>query len=45
MGLLQSLRNVPSNHSPLFDMYEPSMELGVRALSQLAVDYLQQSED
>jgi amidohydrolase len=34
---------IASNHSPLFDMYEPSMELGVRALSQLAVDYLQQS--
>jgi len=31
----------PSNHSPLFDMYEPSMELGVRAFSNLVVDYLQ----
>jgi amidohydrolase len=31
----------PSNHSPLFDMYEPTMELGVRALSNLVVDYLQ----
>ena len=32
-----------SNHSPLFDMYEPSMEIGVRAFSQLVVDYLQGS--
>jgi amidohydrolase len=30
-----------SNHSPLFDMYEPSMEIGVRAFSHLVVDYLQ----
>jgi amidohydrolase len=34
---------LPSNHSPLFDMYEPSMELGVRVLSNLVVDYLQES--
>ena len=34
-------QSIPSNHSPLFDMYEPSMELGVRAFSQLVVDYLQ----
>jgi len=32
---------LPSNHSPLFDMYEPSMELGVRAFTHLVVDYLQ----
>lgn len=32
---------IPSNHSPLFDMYEPSMEIGVRAFSHLVVDYLQ----
>ena len=32
---------LPSNHSPLFDMYEPSMETGVRAFSHLVVDYLQ----
>lgn len=32
---------IASNHSPLFDMYEPGMELGVRAFSQLAVDFLQ----
>ena len=35
---------IASNHSPLFDMYEPSLELGVRALSQLAVEYLQNAE-
>ena len=34
-------QTIPSNHSPLFDMYEPSMELGVRAFSHLVVDYLQ----
>ena len=34
-------QTMPSNHSPLFDMYEPSMELGVRAFSNLVVDYLQ----
>ncbi len=32
---------LPSNHSPLFAMYEPSMEIGVRAFSHLVVDYLQ----
>jgi amidohydrolase len=32
---------LPSNHSPLFEMYEPSMEIGVRAFSHLVVDYLQ----
>jgi len=34
-------QTIPSNHSPLFDMYEPSMELGVRAFSHLVVDYMQ----
>ena len=34
-------QTLPSNHSPLFDMYEPSMELGVRAFTHLVVDYLQ----
>jgi len=34
-------QTISSNHSPLFDMYEPSMELGVRAFSHLVVDYLQ----
>jgi amidohydrolase len=34
-------QTIPSNHSPLFDMYEPSMELGVRVFSHLVVDYLQ----
>jgi amidohydrolase len=32
---------IPSNHSPLFDMYEPSMEMGVGAFSHMVVDYLQ----
>jgi amidohydrolase len=35
----------PSNHSPLFDMYEPSMEIGVRAFSNLVVDYLRSESD
>jgi len=35
------LATAPSNHSPLFDMYEPSMEKGVRMFSNLVVDYLQ----
>ncbi len=29
------------NHSPFFDMYEPNLETGVRILSSLVVDYLQ----
>lgn len=33
-------KNLPANHSPLFDVYEPNMELGVRALSHLVIDYL-----
>ena len=33
---------LPSNHSPLFDMYEPSMQIGVRAFSHIVVDYLQE---
>jgi amidohydrolase len=33
---------LPANHSPLFDVYEPNMEIGVNALSSLVVDYLQQ---
>jgi amidohydrolase len=32
--------SLPSNHSPMFDMYEPSMETGVRVFSNLVVDYL-----
>ena len=31
---------LPSNHSPKFDMYEPSLETGVRVFSNLVVDYL-----
>jgi amidohydrolase len=34
-------KTLPSNHSPLFDMYEPSLEIGVRVFSNLVVDYLQ----
>jgi amidohydrolase len=33
-------KTLPSNHSPLFDMYEPSLEIGVRVFSNLVVDYL-----
>ena len=29
------------NHSPFFDMHEPNLELGVRVISNLVVDYLQ----
>lgn len=29
------------NHSPLFDMYEPNLETGVRVFANLVVDYLQ----
>jgi amidohydrolase len=32
---------LPTNHSPYFDTWEPSMETGVRAFSHLVVDYLQ----
>jgi len=32
---------LPANHSPFFDMYEPSLEVGVRLFSNLVVDYLQ----
>jgi amidohydrolase len=38
-------QSLPSNHSPMFDMYEPSMELGVRAFSNLVVDYLQANQE
>jgi len=31
---------LPSNHSPFFDMYEPSMENGVKAFGYMVVDYL-----
>ena len=33
-------RSAPSNHSPLFTVHEPNMELGVRAFVHLTVDYL-----
>jgi len=32
--------SLPSNHSPLFEVHEPNMALGVRAFVNLAVDYL-----
>ena len=31
----------PANHSPLFDMHEPNLEVGVRVFINLVVDYLQ----
>ena len=31
----------PTNHSPYFDTYEPTLETGVRLFSHLVVDYLQ----
>jgi amidohydrolase len=34
----------PTNHSPLFDVYEPSMETGVRAFTHMVVEYLQGSD-
>lgn len=33
---------LPTNHSPFFDVYEPNMQVGVRGLSHLVVDYLQE---
>ena len=50
-GLYLFLANAPDggdpdyaapNHSPLFNMYEPNLETGVRAFAHLVVDYLQQ---
>lgn len=32
---------LPTNHSPYFDMHEPNLEVGVRIFSNLVVDYLQ----
>lgn len=32
---------LPTNHSPFFDMHEPNLEVGVRIFSNLVVDYLQ----
>ena len=32
---------VPVNHSPLFDMHEPNLEVGVRVFSSLALEFLQ----
>jgi amidohydrolase len=36
----QTAEEAPSNHSPLFFVDESGLELGVRALSHLAADYL-----
>jgi amidohydrolase len=36
----QTAEEAPSNHSPLFYVDESGLELGVRALSHVAVDYL-----
>jgi len=33
---------LPGNHSPYFDMHEPTLETGVRIFSNLVVDYLRQ---
>ena len=50
-GLYVSLANDPRepdpayqapNHSPMFNMYEPNLEVGVRIFANLVVDYLQQ---
>jgi len=32
---------LPTNHSPMFDVHEPNLEVGVRVFSNLVVDYLQ----
>lgn len=37
-------KNLAGNHSPLFTIHEPNMEVGVRALSHLVVDYLQAAQ-
>lgn len=34
------LASAPANHSPLFDVHEGALPVGVRALANLAVDYL-----
>lgn len=53
-GLYVNLANGPQggdpryaapNHSPLFDMYEPNLEIGVRVFTHLVADYLQQEAD
>ena len=31
----------PGNHSPMFNVYEPALEMGVRAFTHAVVDYLQ----
>ena len=34
----------PTNHSPMFHMYEPYMERGVKAFAHMVVDYLQSQQ-
>jgi amidohydrolase len=36
----QTPEQAPSNHSPLFYVDESGLPLGVRALANLAIDYL-----
>jgi amidohydrolase len=36
----RDLKNIPQNHSPLFFADEAALPLGVKALSNLAIDYL-----
>jgi amidohydrolase len=52
-GLFMFLGNGPpdadpatlaSNHSPYFDMHEPNLEVGVRAFTNLVVDFLRDSD-
>jgi len=37
-------KELPGNHSPLFTIHEPNMEVGVRAMSHLVWDYLEMAE-
>lgn len=37
-----SVENTAPNHSPRFKLYEPAMEHGVRALTALTLDFMQQ---
>lgn len=37
-------KELPGNHSPLFTIHEPNMEVGVRAMSHLVWDYLAMTE-
>ena len=39
------LATVPNNHSPQFLLDESSLDVGFRALMQVALDYLHQAKD